>query len=148
MSSLKFRDLDIRPGVLLSKKDYRDFGCIVATPSSLFVDHFSGNTCISRDHIKATGKGEKSDYIRKGDILLIVVGDVGRFYLIKKNFPIPVVVNHSMVVIKKSSNISLLKLFEEEGFVSAFTKAIKKIAIGKVIPRLTLNSIKELYIKW
>ena len=148
MPTLNFQQLEIQKGILISKDDIQPFGCVVAAPNNLFIDHFTGNTCISSANISATNKGGISDYLKKGDILLVTTGNVGRFYPIKKNFPIPVVANQFLTIIKKNKTINLLELFEDDVFVDAFTKKLTTITEGTAAKRVNTQKLNTLTINW
>ena len=148
MPTLNFQDLEIRKGLLISKEDHQPFGCIVAMPNSLFIDHFTGNTCISSEHIIATNKGSDDDYLRKGDIVLQSSGNIGKFYPIKKSFPIPVVVSQYLTIIKKNKKNNLIELFEDEDFIKAFKAKLSEITEGASVKRINLQKLKTVTINW
>jgi len=148
MPKLSFQSLEIRKGVHISKDDIKPYGCIVVRPNSLFVDHFTGNTCISSEHIIATNKGSKEDYLRKGEVLIVATGIVGKCYPIRKNFPIPVIANQLFVILKSNKKINLLRLFEDVQFVEKLNSSLIKISEGTAVKRINLEKLKNLSFEW
>ena len=148
MPTLNFQELELKKGVLVTKNDYLPFGNIIAAPNSFFVDHFTGNTCISAENIKATNKGTDDDYLRKGDIVLVNTGNIGKFYSINKNFPIPVVANQYLTIIKKNKKNNLIQLFQDVDFINAFNLKLKEVAEGTAISRINHQKLKNITINW
>ncbi len=148
MPQLNFSELVIRPGILIQKRDLKSVGNIVASPGSLFIDHFTGNTHLSQNSFETTSKGEQSDFLQKGDVLIVTVGKIGSFYLIKQDFPVPVVANQSLAVIKKNKQIALLNIFSDKVFIEAFSTELKKNTVGNIVPRLKAKILNSLVITW